>query len=131
MNSFEFTSLVTFVCVFLFFAGFKRFLEIYHDKSPLRARAMAAEAEAARLRKLIDDWNKAQNTQDRAKMQAHTKKYTPDYWKDLGIEPTHDKRAILRAFRARVKKAHPDHGGSAYAFQKLFEAKNQALAQSK
>jgi ferredoxin len=34
----------------------------------------------------------------------------------LGLEPDADEEAIDRAYRERVKEAHPDHGGSVEAF---------------
>jgi len=35
----------------------------------------------------------------------------------LGVDPDADEEAITRAYRERVKEVHPDHGGSARAFQ--------------
>ena len=40
----------------------------------------------------------------------------------LGIEPDADEVEVLRAYRRRVKEAHPDHGGSPDEFQRVKEA---------
>jgi ferredoxin len=40
----------------------------------------------------------------------------------LGVDPDADDEEIVRAYRRRVKEAHPDHGGSAREFQAVHEA---------
>ncbi|WP_312909177.1 ferredoxin Fer [Natronosalvus caseinilyticus] len=45
----------------------------------------------------------------------------------LRIEPGADDAAIERAFRQRVKEAHPDHGGSTVEFRKVHAAREQLL----
>lgn len=40
----------------------------------------------------------------------------------LGLPPTADAEAVKRAYRKRVKEAHPDHGGDIEAFQRIREA---------
>jgi DnaJ-class molecular chaperone len=40
-------------------------------------------------------------------------------FKVLGIDPTHDKMAIRRAYVAAAKKHHPDNGGDAEDFQQV------------
>jgi len=37
----------------------------------------------------------------------------------LGVDPDADETEIVRAYRRRVKETHPDHGGSADAFQRV------------
>lgn len=37
----------------------------------------------------------------------------------LDVDPDADERAIQRAYRERVKRAHPDHGGSSEEFQRV------------
>ncbi|WP_255196673.1 ferredoxin Fer [Halorarius litoreus] len=37
----------------------------------------------------------------------------------LGLDPDADDRAVIEAYRDRVKEAHPDHGGSAAEFQRV------------
>jgi ferredoxin len=37
----------------------------------------------------------------------------------LGVDPGADEEAIERAYRKRVKEAHPDHGGSQRAFERV------------
>ncbi|MFB6161220.1 MAG: ferredoxin Fer [Haloferacaceae archaeon] len=45
----------------------------------------------------------------------------------LGIDPDADDEAVERAYRRRVKEAHPDHGGSARAFQRVRAAYEAVL----
>ena len=45
----------------------------------------------------------------------------------LGIEPGADDDEIERAYRRRVKETHPDHGGSARAFQRVRRAYEEIL----
>ena len=40
----------------------------------------------------------------------------------LGIQPGADEEAIKAAYRQKAKETHPDHGGSAEAFQRVQEA---------
>jgi curved DNA-binding protein CbpA len=40
----------------------------------------------------------------------------------LGIDPDADEEEIVRAYRRRVKEAHPDHGGSRREFQRVRSA---------
>ncbi|MES3517946.1 MAG: ferredoxin Fer [Natronomonas sp.] len=40
----------------------------------------------------------------------------------LGVDPDADEATIKRAYKRRVKEAHPDHGGSAEAFQRVRSA---------
>jgi len=47
----------------------------------------------------------------------------------LDIEPDADEDAIERAYRARVKEVHPDHGGSVEAFQSVRAAYEEALSE--
>jgi len=37
----------------------------------------------------------------------------------LGVDPGADEEAVERAYRKRVKEAHPDHGGSQRAFERV------------
>jgi len=46
----------------------------------------------------------------------------------LGIEPDADEERIERAYRARIKEVHPDHGGSIEAFQSVRAAYEEALS---
>ena len=46
-------------------------------------------------------------------------------WERLGVEPTHDLRAIKRAYAQRLKEIRPDE--DALAFQALREARDEAL----
>ncbi len=46
----------------------------------------------------------------------------------LGVSPSADVDEIKRAFRRIARTAHPDHGGSAEAFQRLIDAQLIALA---
>ena len=52
----------------------------------------------------------------------------PDCLQVLGLELPCTQDDIHRAFRARVKIAHPDRGGSNAAFRHLYEAYREALA---
>lgn len=45
----------------------------------------------------------------------------------LGIESDADDAEIERAYRRRVKEAHPDHGGSASEFQAVYAAYEEIL----
>ena len=40
----------------------------------------------------------------------------------LGIDPDADRDAVVRAYRKRVKDAHPDHGGSLVEFERVRRA---------
>jgi ferredoxin len=40
----------------------------------------------------------------------------------LGVDRDADERAVVAAYRRRVKEAHPDHGGSQAEFQRVKEA---------
>jgi len=42
-----------------------------------------------------------------------------DLYGILGVERTADEKAIKRAYRSKAKRAHPDSGGSAEAFEKV------------
>jgi ferredoxin len=46
----------------------------------------------------------------------------------LGIDPDANETEIVRAYRQRVKEAHPDHGGSAREFQRVKAAYEAAQA---
>ena len=48
--------------------------------------------------------------------------------KVLGIDAGASKEEVIAAFRATVRKVHPDAGGDTDAFQKLVEARNVLLA---
>lgn len=43
-------------------------------------------------------------------------------YEELGVDPKADAPAIKRAYRKRVKKAHPDGGGSQETFDRLTQA---------
>lgn len=94
--------------------------------------ALASERETlARLRVAINDWNKTVNTNQKDRFKAKVDAYRPpiaQYWQLLGIDPTHDTTAIQKAFRAKVKAAHPDRGGSKQAFQAVYAARDAAMA---
>jgi DnaJ-class molecular chaperone len=45
-------------------------------------------------------------------------------FKVLGIDPTHDKMSIRRAYVAAAKKHHPDNGGNSEDFQRIQTAYN-------
>jgi len=51
----------------------------------------------------------------------------PDFLVKLGLAPPYSVEDVKEAFRARVKTAHPDVGGSAAEFSQLQEAYEQAL----
>lgn len=40
----------------------------------------------------------------------------------LGLEPTRDRAQLKTAYRSRVTRAHPDHGGTVEAFNALQDA---------
>nr|WP_233341050.1 ferredoxin Fer [Haloprofundus sp. MHR1] len=46
----------------------------------------------------------------------------------LAVDPDADDEEIERAYRRRVKEAHPDHGGSAREFQLVYTAYRQVMA---
>ncbi|WP_224270826.1 ferredoxin Fer [Haloprofundus salinisoli] len=46
----------------------------------------------------------------------------------LEVDPDADDDEIERAYRRRVKEAHPDHGGSAREFQLVYTAYRQVMA---
>jgi hypothetical protein len=46
----------------------------------------------------------------------------------LGVPDNYTKEDVLAAFRRKVKKAHPDLGGTAEMFHKLVEARDRLLA---
>ena len=43
----------------------------------------------------------------------------PSPFEVLGVEPDADQREIERAYRDRIKEAHPDHGGSQREFKRV------------
>jgi len=45
----------------------------------------------------------------------------------LGVDPDADERAIVEAYRRRVKEAHPDHGGSAAEFGRVKTAYEELM----
>lgn len=101
---------------------------IFKDAHAARAELKAVKAELQRLQDMLEAWNALQGAGGRARMKSHQSEYQPNgYWDTLGIKPTKDKAAIVSAFRKASMKAHPDRGGSAQAFQALFEARNAAL----
>jgi DnaJ-class molecular chaperone len=48
-------------------------------------------------------------------------------FKILGIDPTHDKMSIRRAYVAAAKKHHPDNGGESGDFQRIQTAYNSLI----
>ena len=46
----------------------------------------------------------------------------------LGVDAGANRGEVTAAFRATVRKVHPDVGGNAEAFQRLVEARNVLLA---
>jgi ferredoxin len=46
----------------------------------------------------------------------------PSPFEVLGVEPGADEETVERAYRQRIKEAHPDHGGSQEAFRRVREA---------
>ena len=52
-------------------------------------------------------------------------------WHILGMMPSTDATKIEAAYRRMAKIYHPDHGGTAKAFQLLTKAKEAALAKGK
>jgi ferredoxin len=46
----------------------------------------------------------------------------PSPFEVLGIEPGADEETVERAYRQRIKEAHPDHGGSQEAFRRVRRA---------
>jgi hypothetical protein len=56
------------------------------------------------------------------------------YWRTgadvalLGLSGSFTREDVARAFKAKAKTAHPDAGGDAEAFQRLVNARDQALA---
>lgn len=46
----------------------------------------------------------------------------------LGVPANYTREDVIAAFRREVKKAHPDHGGTADDFRKLVEARDRLLA---
>jgi len=53
---------------------------------------------------------------------------TEAWWDVLECLPTADVETIQRQFRARLRGAHPDTGGSAEALARLTDARDQGLA---
>ena len=49
------------------------------------------------------------------------------YFKLLGLMPTCARADVVRAYRKRAKRYHPDHGGDAAKFRDLVEAKERVL----
>jgi hypothetical protein len=47
----------------------------------------------------------------------------------LGLKPTCTRSDVVRAYRKRAKRFHPDHGGDAAKFRDLVEAKERVLAE--
>jgi len=45
----------------------------------------------------------------------------------LGVSRSADAEQIKRAFRAKARRSHPDHGGCAAAFRRLVDAQSVAL----
>lgn len=43
----------------------------------------------------------------------------PSPFEVLGVEPGADEETVERAYRERIKEAHPDHGGSQEAFRRV------------
>ena len=50
----------------------------------------------------------------------------PDFMAKLGLAPPYSAEDVKHAYLAKVKEAHPDHGGTAQAFAELHEAYLQA-----
>ena len=46
----------------------------------------------------------------------------------LGLKPACTRADVVRAYRKRAKRYHPDHGGDAAKFRDLVEAKERVLA---
>lgn len=63
-----------------------------------------------------------------ASNQKKSTKTQSSIWHVLGCMPTTDRSTVERAFRRMAMVYHPDHGGTASAFQTLTEAKEKALA---
>mmetsp|Transcript_105965 Transcript_105965/g.330475 ORF Transcript_105965/g.330475 Transcript_105965/m.330475 type:complete len:366 (+) Transcript_105965:34-1131(+) len=51
-------------------------------------------------------------------------------WTMLGVSPGSSRQQIKQAFRERIKKAHPDAGGSAEEFRELQRAYKEALEEA-
>lgn len=51
----------------------------------------------------------------------------PACMRTLGVDPPFTEEKVKNAFRARAKRAHPDHGGSAAEFIKIRHAYSDAL----
>jgi curved DNA-binding protein CbpA len=45
----------------------------------------------------------------------------------LGLKPTCTRADLVRAYRKRAMRYHPDHGGDAAKFRRLVEAKDKVL----
>lgn len=50
----------------------------------------------------------------------------PDYMVALGLAPPYTKEDVMQAYRTKVMKAHPDHGGSVEQFRVLQDAFEKA-----
>jgi hypothetical protein len=50
------------------------------------------------------------------------------WWEVLGVSMNATEEQVLEAFRAKVKTAHPDNGGSAEEFNNVTRAREMALA---
>ena len=49
------------------------------------------------------------------------------YLRVLGLKPTCTRADVVRAYRKRAMRYHPDHGGDAAKFRRLVEAKDKVL----
>ena len=49
------------------------------------------------------------------------------YLRVLGLKPTCTRADVVRAYRKRAKRYHPDHGGDAAKFRRLVDAKERVL----
>ena len=51
------------------------------------------------------------------------------YLRVLGLKPTCTRADVVRAYRKRALRYHPDRGGDAAKFRRLVEAKERVLAE--
>ena len=53
-----------------------------------------------------------------------------NWWTILDVDPDADSVLIARAYKQKLMKAHPDHGGTAAEFQKVRKAYEEGMSQA-
>lgn len=60
-------------------------------------------------------------------VRSTVKRKTSEWWTILGVSPEASREEVAKAYRAKAKKAHPDHGGNTAKMAELNRAREEAL----